>query len=112
MFILLLVREFDFSPISTSLCFSITFPLKLLLWVNEASSQFPKRHRRAGCSNDPTDAFRKTVLEAHNKIRKDIVGNNVVQEDETKLPGSKNLFKIPIKRLLSQCVRLVLVRAL
>ncbi|EYC26205.1 hypothetical protein Y032_0010g1019 [Ancylostoma ceylanicum] len=55
------------------------------------------------CSSDPQDAdkIRTEVLKSHNAARKEIVSaDGVQQSDGTKLPGSKNLFKITYDCLL------------
>ncbi|KIH65583.1 SCP-like protein [Ancylostoma duodenale] len=66
--------------------------LLVLLCVGIALSQGPV----TVCTNDPQDAdvVRTEFLKGHNKLRKDLIDVKLVQDDEEKLPGSKNMFKI------------------
>ncbi|RCN48487.1 hypothetical protein ANCCAN_05483 [Ancylostoma caninum] len=67
--------------------------LLVFLFINEVLSNTPK----AVCSNEPpaADVVRTKCLKLHNDARKAIVSpDGVEQSDGSKLPGSKNLFKI------------------
>ncbi|RCN48490.1 SCP-like protein, partial [Ancylostoma caninum] len=69
------------------LCSSVNY-FKVLLCVNEALSV---------CSNDPqnADVIRTKILNLHNAARKAIVSvDGLEQSDKSKLPGSRNLFKV------------------